>query len=493
MLDKMRHILSLALILMTTLCHSQGWQGEWHASARMGGTTGQYMPFWARTGESGILPVTSAAQVAAGGRVCGASRQGFHLEAGASFAAALAARPYHEIQDQPIIVDRLYVKGGWRMLHAELGMCPRTDELGPLSLTGGNVIMTGNARNIPGLNLRTDWICLDPKHIVGVRANLAEYVLMDRRYVSRSRLHNKSVGLKLALGSKVDFIGGFEHWAQWGGTSPEYGPQPVSFKDYVRVFFAQGGGDGATWSDQVNAIGNHLGREFIRMAWRASAFTMTFQYDKPFEDGSGMRLHNFPDGVWSLGLSLNDRNAFVTDLMYELATTTWQSGPLHDRPATEEEMARQDPSSPYYGKIILMGNDDYFNNGEYRSGWTYYGRPMGLPVMIPAAPEEDGRTYGFVSNRVRAHHLGVKGNAGKVPYLLRVTCSRHFGRWSRPDDRLFCMKPWQLSMGLDADLSFMTGKLPLDFTVGVYGDLGKVLPSSAGLVLKINYNGLRFF
>ena len=93
MLDKMRHILSLALILMTTLCHSQGWQGEWHASARMGGTTGQYMPFWARTGESGILPVTSAAQVSAGGRVCGASRQGFHLEAGASFAAALAARP----------------------------------------------------------------------------------------------------------------------------------------------------------------------------------------------------------------------------------------------------------------------------------------------------------------------------------------------------------------------------------------------------------------
>ena len=56
------------------------------------------------------------------------------------------------------LMDRLYVSGGWRMLRLDVGMRPRRSELGPLSLTGGNIVWTSNARNIPGIDLRSDWI-----------------------------------------------------------------------------------------------------------------------------------------------------------------------------------------------------------------------------------------------------------------------------------------------------------------------------------------------
>lgn len=489
-----RHVITVIIsFLLSAVCYSQNWMAEWNASARLGGSAGQYMPFWARTGESGILPVTSAGQAVVGGSISGILHRGFHFEAGTSVAAALAMKPKHAMQDRAFLIDRLYVTGGWKMLHAEVGMRPRVKELGDLSLTGGNVMMTGNARNMPGVRLYSDWIYFDRKKRFAIRGDVSEYLMNDLRYVSDTRLHNKSIGIKIGIGSNVDIIGGFEHFAQWGGVSSEHGPQPDSFKDYLRVFFAREGSEDATWSDQVNAIGNHLGREYLRVVWRASAFTLTFQYDKPFEDGSGMRFQNLPDGVWSIGASFADRDAFVTDMMYEFVTTTWQSGPLHDRPATDEEMALQSPSSPYYGKVILMGNDDYFNNGEYRSGWTYYGRAIGLPVALQAVPSADGLSNGFVSNRVRAHHFAIKGNAASVPYVFKATCTRHFGRWSQPDDSMFTDRPLQFSLGLDADLACLTKDLPLYFTVGIYGDIGKVLPNSAGLVLKLNYRDLRKF
>lgn len=57
------------------------------------------------------------------------------------------------------------------------------------------------------------------------------------------------------------------------------------------------GGSGATVSDQINVLGNHRGRELVRLDWYADAFRLALAHDIPFDDGSGMGLQNFPDGV----------------------------------------------------------------------------------------------------------------------------------------------------------------------------------------------------
>ena len=480
----------LLLFCCSFLAHADGWGLEWYGSTRMTGSSGQYLPFYARTGEDGILPIRSSGLLTAGADVGYRHSNGLFFDAGANLVGALAMKS--PLNTKPVygVVDRLYLSGGWKMLHLDVGMKPRERSFSDLSISGGDILYSRNARNLPGINAWSDWIYFEKGHWIGIKGHLSHYQFIDNRCVSDAFLHSKAIAVKVALGHKVDLTAGFDHYAQWGGNSETLGQQLQGFKDYVNVFFGRRGGEDALMTDQMNVFGNHLGREWGRLDWRASRFTLTFQYDKPFEDNSGMTFKNFPDGVWSLQFAFRKRYAFVTDVIYEFINTTWQSGSLHDRPATEEELAKQDPSDPYYGKIVMGGRDNYFNNSPYNSGWTNYGRVIGLPLLVAYAPGADGKTRGILNNRVRGHHAGVAGVvAGKVPYKLKLTFTENFGTYGRPLEN----EPWQLSMALEAGLDQSLTHLPLHFSVGVYGDVGKLYQNSVGLMLKMTYADRKYF
>lgn len=489
-LRRMKKLLLIIFVCLPFLADGKGWNADWYSSVRLAGTSGQYMPFWARTGEDGLLSVNSSALASIGADITYEFNNGFSFQAGTNIAGALAQQSPVQMSKAYGMIDRLYLSGNWKMLHLDLGMRPREHELSELSVSGGNVMYSRNARNMPGINAWSDWIYFERGHWFGIKGNISHYQTIDDRYVKGTYIHNKSIAGKFALGRKVDLTIGFEHWAQWGGQSPKYGSQPVSLYDYWRIFMAGKGGEDATVSDRVNVLGNHLGKECVRVDWRHSFFTMTFQYDKPFEDGSGMKFKNAPDGIWSLQFAFNDRDAFVTDVIVEYINTTWQSGPHHDRPATEEEMKKQDPDSFYYGKVVLGGGDDYFSNGEYRSGWTYYNRIIGLPLILPPVPGADGVTMGVTSTRLRGGHVGLKGIiADKVPYAFKATYTRNFGKYNQSETSFFASHPWQLSLALEASAGKRIWKLPLRLTLGVYADIGKVYQNSAGLTLRLDYLG----
>lgn len=482
-----KYIFSILFALSALSASAQGWNVSWNAEADFLGGTGEYLPFWARTGRNGIVPYSSSALAIGGADVEYKAHNGIYFQAGTNLVGSLESQnPIHKGRTNGI-VDRLYVSGGWKMLHLDVGMKPLRSELGDLSISGGDVLWSGNARNMPGIRGWSDWIYFEKGHWLGFKGDVAHYQTMDTRYVQGTKIHYKSFALKLAAGRKVDLMVGVHHWAQWAGVSPSEGQQPSTFNDFLRVLFVQSGGDDATWSDQQNVLGNHLGREYFRVDWRADRFTMNLQYDMPFEDNGGIkRLQNFPDGVWSLKFSFADRKAFVTDVVGEFINTTWQAGPLHDRPATEEEMKHQNPESPWYGIFTLGGCDNYFMNSTYRSGWTYYGRTIGLPLIIANAPDANGVVNGIANNRIRAYHLGIHGNAFKgIPYTLKSTYSSNWGRYNIGEDNFFYTKPWQLSMALE----FEFGR----YAVGAYGDIGKVYQNSAGLTFRVAYKDSKRF
>lgn len=493
-----RYILYITLFLSAISASAEGWEVKWNAETDFLAGTGEYLPFWSRTGRNGIVPYSSSALVIGGTDVSYKAKNGLYFEAGTNLVGSLVSRNPMQQTHVEGIVDRLYVSGGWKMLHLDVGMKPRERELGELSITGGNIIHTGNARNLPGINGWSDWIYFEKGHWVGIRGNFAHYQLLDNRYISNAYVHNKALAIKFALGRKVDFEFCLDHWAQWGGVSPTLGDRPVSWKDFYRVIFAKNGGSDATLSDQLNALGNHLGREYIRLNWRHSAFTATFQYDMPFEDGGQIiKSQNMPDGVYSLKFSFKNRDALVTDVIYEYIHTTWQSGNTHDRPATEEEMTKQynkyvywqDPDHHYYGRIVEGGLDNYFFNSEYRSGWTYHGTTIGLPLLLPNSPNADGMTIGFANNRVRGHHIGVAGNfTESLPYIFKATYSSNWGTYSSSSTSVFATKPWQLSLALELELGKDITSLPMILSVGAYGDIGKLYQNSFGMTLRICYN-----
>ena len=488
----------ISIFLMSVTAFADGWKLDVNAGSASSAASAGILPFWARTVQGGYMPDAASTLVAGGADLMYTSPDGLFFGAGTNLVGSLESGASASDAHVRGIVDRLYITAGWKMLHADIGLKPRQREFCDISLTGGDIVMSGYARNLPGVNLWTDWIYFEKGHWVGIKGNFAQYKMMDNRYVKGTLVHNKSIAFHLSLGRKVDLEAGLDHWVQWGGISPDLGERPVTWKDYYRVMFAKPGGHGATDSDRQNALGNHLGREFVRLRWKASKFSLTFQYDMPFEDGRGaVKIQNAPDGVYSLVLKMNDRSGYVTDVVYEYVHTTWQSGDLHDRPATEEEMTTvypewvdnywQRPGDFYYGRILYGGMDNYFNNGEYPSGWTYHGRTLGLPLITPVDPDDDGVVRGMANNRVRAHHFGIKGNMGPVPYGFKATYSSNWGRFGMPADSRFHLHPWQLSLALELELGRNITNLPLAFAVGAYGDFGQLYQNSVGLSLRIVY------
>lgn len=495
-----RIILTIILYLAAFSMNAQMWRLGVEASGHLNGGTDAYLPFWQRTYEGGIMPYSSSGVLTAGARVQYVDSNDFSFDAGTNLVGSLAYRnPVHGTRVFGM-VDRLYVSGGWKMLHLDIGKKPRPRELGDLSITGGNLVISGYARNLPGINAWSDWIHVEKNHIFGIKGNFAHYQLNDLRHIQDAMVHNKSLAMKFGFRDIVTLEAGLDHWVQWGGISPTLGQRPDSLKDLIRVMFGGNGGEDATLSDQLNALGNHLGREYVRMSLNTLAFSIKAQYDMIYDDGKNIiQTQTFPDGVWSLVLSMNKRNALVTDVIYEYIHTTWQSGDRHDRPATEEEMTKdygkyvywQDPDHYFYGKIVEGGLDNYFNHSEYRSGWTYHGTTIGLPLLLPWAPSEDGVTYGIVNNRVRGHHFGIKGVVGKVPYMLKATYTSNWGRYSNGSASVFESRPKQLSLALEVNLGKQVTRLPVDFAVGAYCDYGKLYQNSAGLSLRVLYNNWR--
>ncbi len=384
------------------------------------------------------------------------------------------------------VLNEFYFGLGWKALRWDVGMIDRKGDYEGLSLSDGNVVWSGNARSLPGCCLSLDWVEVPgTRGIWSLRAHWGDYQTMDSRYVRRALLHNKSFDFRFRLHPRVYFTIGLEHFSLWAGTSPLYGPQPDKFSDYVKVVLGKSGDKEATASDQINVLGDHRGREIVRVDWYADRFRLTFAHDIPFDDGSGMGLQNFPDGVNTIHLSFNDRKRWVSDILYELVYTKCQSGPAHDRPATPEEL-EQHPDRPF---IVQGGADNYFNNGEYRSGWTYFGKTIGLPLFTPAPIDSDGMILGVVNNRVIAHHVGLEGCfLRSCPYRFKATYSRNYGKYYQSVD-LFDSIPWQLSLGLEVTTPTLFRRFPIRISLGFYGDVGELYVNNFGMTLCLSYGG----
>lgn len=455
-------------------------------------STDERMPMWATAARNGIRPDSR------GGLLHAGLFSGFNADRKIQTAYGFSAAGYLTQRENKAIVDELFVSLKWRKVRLDLGMIHPETQFNGLSSQNGSVLLSTNARTLPGYNLHTEFIDVPlTGGIVAFKFNLSDYRMIDKRFVDNTDLHHKSLYLRITPHRQWEIIAGMEHWAQWAGTSPLYGKQPSRFKDYLRIFAGKSGGDDATWSDRVNVLGNHLGTRYYRLNYRSDSYTLTAYYENFFEDDKPWKLfRNAPDGVYGFYYGATDKKRWVSDVMYEFVYTKYQSGRYHDRPATPEEIDKQNPDDPWYKFIILGGNDNYFNNGEYRSGWTYYGRIIGTPFITPCPPAADGITYGTYNNRVVAHYVGIQGfAAGKVPYRVRLSYSRNYGMYfpNFQTDLGLPSGPFehvrqQFSFGIEAGV-FNRASAPFQIRVGLYGDCGSLYRNNFGITVSLIRSG----
>lgn len=380
--------------------------------------------------------------------------------------------------DNRIFVNQLYGRVRWQNLIVNAGMLNKPIEYDGLSSTNGNMLYSNNSRSLPGLELAT-WDFIRLPWIgkwISFRAKYAEYMMIDDRYAGKhTRLHNKLLGIKLTVVPQFSIEGGMEHFAQWGGEIPGYGKLPRSLKDYARVVLVKAGGEDSP-DNEVNKLGNHIGMHFAKVKYNGSKWGGEFYYNHMFEDGSGKKFKNTPDGLYGLYLTRKNSQKWFKSFLYEFYYTKSQSGPSHNDPSTG---------------IIVGGNDNYFNNGIYQSGWTFYGNVIGAPFFTPVGKNENGMTLGVYNSRFTAHHIGICGELPlEIQYKLMMSYSLNYGMHHLPflnEQQERIHKP-QFSLGLELVAPDMN--LPFNAALSVGFDKGDLLKNNFGVMLKIFKTGI---
>jgi len=370
-------------------------------------------------------------------------------------------------QENKTLLNELYL--GVRFKNIVLDLGAKNDPLAwqGLSSSNGNIIKSINARAMPGINIKTNNYVTLPfaKSWLTVKANFAHYFMEDTRFVDNTNLHHKSLYFKTRLSPTFEVIAGLDHYAQWGGTSPQYGAQPASIKDYVKIIFGAEGGDGATQNDQFNALGNHVGAYVLQFNYNKENIGFNFYYSHPFEDTSGREMSNWQDGLYGVFVDFKKNKSLVNSVLLEFTYTKNMSN-----------IPRSD-----------VGPDNYFNNGIYKSGWTYHGNTIGSPYFTPKPIDDNGITSGVIAgdNRFAAINIGANGFLKSLPYKILLSHTTYYGWFGQEYDP----NPYQFSGILDLVIPQDVFKLPFDVSASFAFDAGTYRPQNFGAFLSISKTG----
>ena len=484
------YILSLFLFLMPFAARAQNTTSgstELQVETFGSASTGKNTPFWIVSNKYGVVPLDADAGNAylrTGIFHNQSFQNGFNWSIGAD---VLATTPRY----RNIYVQQLFATVQYKSLHLTIGSKENCSSLWDQALSSGDMIHSPNARPIPEINLSVPRFTAIPftKGHMQYRGNMAVGRSFDSRYlqsftngntvyVENVLWHHKSLHIRfLDPDGKFPLtaVAGIRHYAQWGGTSTndKLGKQPQSFKDFVRIFFAKSGGEDASLSDQINVLGHHYGSYDMQLGYLNALFSIHIYRQHFFEDTSGMELYNLPDGLYGLQADIHNFS-LVNKVVAEFLITRHQSGPIHYILFDHEKY-------PGYGG----GSDNYYNNGEYTTGNSYFNRGIGSPLITSPEYNEKG-ILGFHNNRVRAFHLGIQGYLSKqVSYRLLATASESWGTMHRP----FLKKKDNISCG--AKISYCHPRLEgWLFSGEIASDHGTTYGNNSGVSFSIKKSGI---
>lgn len=487
-------------------------------------SSGSQLPFWAVTNQYGIISEGNGGVALLQARTEYDKTKDFQWKWGVSLAGQYDSRNPNEsrsIIDSKTsyfkeIVDELYVSASWKKFSLDVGMrhvdidflCAGMPTLGSMSTTGGHVVWSGNARAMPGYLITMDPVAVPFTHnVLWIHGAFGDNKTLDNRYMSGALIHRIKFFTLFKVHPRLDFQIGLDHVAIWGGTNSKYGAMPITLDNYFRVITGRSARNPGIDIDKNNTIGDQRGGFVSRLDWRGDGWKTVLQRDVPYDDGSGMLgIQNWPDGVYTIWFGFDRKNRWVSDILYEYHYTMKQSGTYHDRPTTPEEQDHLDPTDVYhYYHHVYGGRDDYFNHSSYCSGWTYYGRTIGDPLISPKGTHASTWTgremvLGVENNRLKAHHFSVSGNAfHRMPYKLMLTYTQNYGTYSKPyTGESQINNPWgtvhetplhQFSGSFVGEIPLASSQflIPLSsalrhftLTYGIYADCGELLPNSIG-------------
>lgn len=406
---KLRHVLFACMLLvmggMPERSHAQiqssiGREHPLWIGFSGGVTSGSAVPFNVQANRYGTVDSTSSAiGLRAGGE------RSFRL--GSLWQASIGGEVLTRASQRSTAhLHQAYGRLSYRGLRFQAGRWEeKPTTLADTSLSMGAMLQSQNAPPMPKLRL---WM---PRYVtvpgmqsyLGVKASITHGWFTNKRFVEGPWLHQKSLYLRiLPMRFPVQIHAGILQATTWGGTHPTAGNLPQDLEAFARVLAGRAGGTGSLETEQKGTLGNTVAGYDGAITFQTDTIRGRMARYFHHTDRPSLAFRNPWDGLWTVRLERREPGHAVDAVMWEHLNAT-----RHNAKFTEGE---------------VRGQDSYYNNSVYRSGWTYRGWTLGTPLLLP------NRTGpGVGNNIVVAHRIGVEGHLAGLRYWSTATYSRHYG------------------------------------------------------------------
>lgn len=488
----------LALISPMGWAQPVSTSGKVNYSIELGGlaTSSPQNPFWLRANQYNTVPLQGSFGTLRAGawrdytpRPDSSKKLKSRFNWGFGFLAVANVWSRSTADNPAVLLPDAFIKLRFGAVELYGGNRREVAGLGDTLLTSGFVAWSGNAMPFPKIQVHTpDFVPLRfTKNVLAFRAGYAHGWFINS-YIQGSYLHQKYLYGRLGKPTwRVRLYGGITHLAQWGGRADYLigtdlavnGSLPSSFRDYLSLVLGTYPeayqNNRFTQFDGDNRIGNHVGNYDVAVEWNGARTNWLLYHQHVYDDASGLALRNVPDGL--TGLRFLNRSTVGSRFRFERVLLEWLS-------TTNQSGSTFDITARW------QGQDNYFNNSQYNQGWTYRGRTIGTPFIMPRSELNSSvaNDYGgngiFPNNRVGAWYLGAIGRFRRGPTLTtRLSYSRNFGSYKQPYPHVF----HQLSTSVLAQ--WPIGKRPgTILTTAVALDRGELLPDSFGSYISLKKN-----
>lgn len=390
-------------------------------------------------------------------------------------------------------IQQLYGQLKYRSLLLEVGQKDPESALLDEHLSSGDLTRSSNARGIPGASLgfidfqdipfTNGWVQIDGVVMYGKftdsefmrkQFNRYNWVLATDTYYTYKRCYFRT---KPTEAFSVTL--GMQTAGQFGGTSAWY-RKGVNYKTEVRGFhlkdafkmFLPTEGNGNNFYE-----GNTLGSWDFKARYRLNdGRTLSFAFQWPWEDGSGIGRRNGWDGLWGLYYHLGEnKRGIITGAAIEYLDFTNHSGPIHWAPG---DLPNTDMTAS------TTGGDNYYNNDTY-TAYTNYGMAIATPFLVSPIYNENGYPA-FQYNYARGFHAALTGCVGnEIDYAVKYSYQQAWGMGRRP--QAYC----RLDNSFMADVRWNAARiLPgLGARVVAAFDAGRLRGNNFGVLVGITYSG----
>lgn len=394
----------------------------------------------------------------------------------------------------PVWIQQLYVEGKYRQVFARIGQKDHKSHLLDETVSSGDLTRSANARGVPGVAAGfIDFVDIPFTNGWAQIAGEIEYgrftddgfthdQFNEYNYVRTSDVNYtyKYCYFRTRPAERFSVTLGMQTAGQFGGSSETYAKGEITHRmsrgfkigDAIKMFFPTQGNSNDDYYE-----GNSLGSWDFKARYRlpGSGSEISFAFQWPWEDGSGIGKLNGFDGLWGIYYNAVSGYPLIASAAVEYLDFTNQSGAIHwtqhDRPGTTVAYE-------------ASGADDYYNNEVYGS-YSNYGLSIGTPFLVAPVYNLNGFA-GFAHNRARGLHGGLRGYlTDRWEYSVKYSWQQAWGRGKNPSAHSFTDNSAMIAVAWDAR-NMMPG---LKFAAKAAIDHGDLRGNNFGILIGATYTG----